>query len=306
MQARALLITRRRSAGKVRRTHGDLHLRNICLFEGEVIAFDAIEFDECLATTDVLYDLAFLVMDLRHVGLKVHANAAVNRYWDESNEDEEALALLPFFMALRAAVRMSVALEAGEAEAAEDYLRLGMGLLETHARPVVAIGGLSGSGKSTLARALAPHMPGPAGARILRTDVLRKRLLDVAATSYAGAQAYTSAAREETYRHLIQKGLEAESGASVILDATFQSAASRRLALVAFGERLHRYWLCASRSTRLARVASRADDVSDADVAVAAKQHEPAILEPGLRQLDADKPLTENVAAICSDLGLPQ
>ncbi len=65
----ASLIERRREAGWVRRGHGDLHLRNICLFEGEPTPFDALEFDPALATADVLYDLAFLLMDLRRRGL---------------------------------------------------------------------------------------------------------------------------------------------------------------------------------------------------------------------------------------------
>ncbi len=58
----------RGQAGHVRRCHGDLHLRNIVLVEGVPTPFDALEFDETLGTCDVLYDLAFLLMDLRHKG----------------------------------------------------------------------------------------------------------------------------------------------------------------------------------------------------------------------------------------------
>src|SRR5437868_1580367 len=68
------------SKSQVRRCHGDLHLRNIVLIEDRPVLFDAIEFDEAIATCDVLYDLAFLLMDLWTRGLKSHANLLFNRY----------------------------------------------------------------------------------------------------------------------------------------------------------------------------------------------------------------------------------
>ena len=48
------LLERRRAAGKVRRCHGDLHLRNICLLEGKPTLFDCLEFSDELASVDVL------------------------------------------------------------------------------------------------------------------------------------------------------------------------------------------------------------------------------------------------------------
>jgi aminoglycoside phosphotransferase family enzyme len=41
---------------------------------------DALEFDEVLGTCDVLYDLAFLIMDLRHRDLGRAANMVLNSY----------------------------------------------------------------------------------------------------------------------------------------------------------------------------------------------------------------------------------
>ena len=70
----ASLLDRREAAGKVRRCHGDLHLRNICLLDGEPRLFDCIEFNDQIATIDVLYDLAFLLMDLWHRGFPELAN----------------------------------------------------------------------------------------------------------------------------------------------------------------------------------------------------------------------------------------
>ena len=60
----------RRRTGLVRRGHGDLHLGNIVLIDGQPVLFDAIEFDPLIATGDVLYDLAFLLMDLIERGLQ--------------------------------------------------------------------------------------------------------------------------------------------------------------------------------------------------------------------------------------------
>ena len=101
------LLDRREAVGKVRRCHGDLHLRNICLLDDEPRLFDCIEFNDQIATIDVLYDLAFLLMDLWHRGFPELANLVMNRYLDEA-DDEDGFVLLPFFMAIRAAVRAHV------------------------------------------------------------------------------------------------------------------------------------------------------------------------------------------------------
>ena len=66
--------------GFVRRCHGDLHLRNIVLIDKSLVLFDALEFDEELATIDVLYDLAFLLMDLDQRNMSTSANKLLNRY----------------------------------------------------------------------------------------------------------------------------------------------------------------------------------------------------------------------------------
>jgi hypothetical protein len=127
-------IEQRRTQGCVRRGHGDLHLRNICMFGGVPTPFDALEFDERLATTDVLYDLAFLLMDLRRLGQAACANSATRRYWEVAGETEDGRQLLPFFMAIRAAVRMAIALEIGDPSSADVYRTHGFQLLEPPAR----------------------------------------------------------------------------------------------------------------------------------------------------------------------------
>lgn len=297
------LIEERRKSGKVRRGHGDLHLRNICIYEGKPLAFDALEFDEALATTDLLYDFAFLLMDLRRVGLAEHANAAMNRYWDITGEEEEALQLLPFFMSLRAAVRMAVAVETGELQEAQTYRALGLALIERAAPLLVAIGGLSGTGKTAVAQALAPQLPGPAGARLLRSDVLRKAKLNVSLKGKAQEACYAPERRAEIYRDLAAKSVRAiQGGASVIADATFRVGSTREaIAAAAQSAPFFAYWLAAPLGVRLARVGGRSGDASDADVRVASEQTEPADISLPWRRLDANRPISAIVEDIMDD-----
>src|SRR5262249_15366679 len=79
------LLRARGRDGRVRRGHGDLHLGNIVLIGGRPVLFDAIEFDPLVAAGDVLYDLAFLLMDLLQRGLALPANVVLNRYLAESH-----------------------------------------------------------------------------------------------------------------------------------------------------------------------------------------------------------------------------
>ena len=161
------LIKARARDGYVRHCHGDLHLRNIVLAENRPVLFDAIEFDDRLAIIDVLYDLAFLLMDLGKRGLHAHANAVLNAYLDAegSTGNLVGLALLPLYLSTRAAIRAKVeALRAAklEGEAADAalsearaYFDLARRFLIGSRPHLVVIGGLSGSGKSAVSRAIA-------------------------------------------------------------------------------------------------------------------------------------------------------
>ncbi|MCK9909284.1 phosphotransferase, partial [Microbacteriaceae bacterium K1510] len=106
------LLVERANAGCVRRCHGDLHLGNIVLIDGTPVPFDALEFSEALATIDVLYDLAFLLMDLDARGDRHAANAVFNAYvaFEPIGGEIEGLACLPLFLACRAGVRAIVAM----------------------------------------------------------------------------------------------------------------------------------------------------------------------------------------------------
>ena len=160
---RPLLAARGRQ-GLIRRGHGDLHLGNIAVLDGEPIAFDALEFDAVIASGDVLYDLAFLLMDLAESGREDAANQVLNGYFAAVRriEDCDGIAALPFFMSLRAAIRaMTTAsrldlANTDVARSARRYFDLALELLAPVKPAVVCTGGLSGTGKTHLARALAP------------------------------------------------------------------------------------------------------------------------------------------------------
>jgi aminoglycoside phosphotransferase family enzyme/predicted kinase len=286
LKVTAELLDRRRAAGKVRHCHGDLHLRNICLLDGKPTLFDCLEFDEALASIDVLYDLAFLLMDLEHHGLGHFANRVFNRYLDRSEEDG-GLAAMPFFLSLRAAIRAHVTATALEHAAraaarakmacdARRYLGLAERFLEPQPRRLVAIGGLSGAGKSTLAAGLTPELGLRPGARVLRSDVTRKLLLGVDPEERLPATAYTREASARVYDALCRKaavGLAA--GYTVVIDAVALTAEERnsfaevaRAAAVPFSG----LWLEARPEAMADRIRGRVRDASDASPEILAEQ----------------------------------
>jgi hypothetical protein len=282
----AELLDRRRAAGKVRHCHGDLHLRNICLLHGKPTLFDCLEFDEALARIDVLYDLAFLLMDLEHRGLGHFANRVFNRYLDRSEEDD-GLAAMPLFLSLRAAIRAHVtatALEhAADAAAgakmacnAHCYLDLAKRYLHPESCRLVAIGGLSGTGKSTLAAGLAPELGLRPGARMLRSDVTRKLLLGVHPEERLTATAYTRETSARVYDAVCRKAaLGLAAGYTVVIDAVALTAEERnsfaevaRAAAVPFSG----LWLEAGPEAMADRIRGRVGDASDATPEILAEQ----------------------------------
>jgi aminoglycoside phosphotransferase family enzyme/predicted kinase len=296
------LLRARGEQGLVRRGHGDLHLGNIALIDGRPVLFDALEFDPLVAAGDVLYDLAFLLMDLTERGLRHAANIVLNRYLAETRRtaDLDALAALPLFMSLRAAIRAKVtAARLEDASAARDaiaktavtYFGLACSLIDPPAPRLIAVGGLSGTGKSALARALAQDFPPPPGAVHLRSDVERKVLFGVAETERLPPEAYTADAGARVYASLYDKTQRiVAAGHSVVVDAVFARAAERaELAAIAAssGVRFHGLFLVADLATRLARVGTRRNDASDADENVVAQQQTYALGRVEWSEVDA-------------------
>ena len=274
-----LLLARGR-AGWVRRCHGDLHLRNLVLIDGRPTLFDAVEFDETIATGDVLYDLAYLLMDLWQGGLRSEANRVLNRYlWASGEEDHLAgMAAMPLFLSLRAAIRAKVVVAAlphlaGEERAArEAEARRDFALAEDFLRPappcLIAVGGLPGSGKSTLAARLASEIGRPPGAVHLRSDIERKLLFGAPETERLPEEAYGATATDKVYARLRHKAaLALKAGHSVIADAMHGRQAERRAieALAAdSGVPFHGLWLEVPVPVLIERVTRRSGDASDA------------------------------------------
>ena len=294
--ARPLMLLRG-EMGLIRRCHGDLHLRNIALIDGEPILFDAVEFSDEIATGDVLYDLAFLLMDLEERGLRPAANRLFNRYLAPAPPPAIAgLAALPLFMSLRAAIRAKVEAAgadrlAGEARKkaralARRYFDLAAALIGYRSPQLVAVGGLSGVGKSTLAGVIAPKLGRAPGALWLRSDVERKAMFGIEDEAQRlPASAYSEGTTREVYRRIDDKARRAlGAGHAVVLDATFASSRERRRAAgvaTEAGVAFAGLFLDAPLETRLTRLSQRRRDASDADAAVARAQRADPLQEPG-------------------------
>ncbi len=294
------LLDRRRSAGFVRCCHGDLHLGNILLESGAPILFDCIEFSDALREIDVLYDVAFLLMDLSFRGSAEAANRVMNGWLDEAarglpTSAWDGLAALPLFQAVRATVRAHVNALEGAEEQARRYLAAAERYLAPRGPRLLAIGGLSGSGKSTLARALAPELGSPPGAVVLRSDEVRKRLWGRDPRERLPPVAYERAAGQAVYETLFETARAVlAAGCAVVVDAVFlQVEERRRIEAVAreAGAAFHGVWLEAPPAILRSRLATRRDDASDADERVLAVQ---LAADPGplawLRYAEANRP----------------
>lgn len=282
------LLNERGERGLVRRCHGDMHAGNIIVEEGVPKLFDAIEFSEKIATIDVLYDLAFLLMDLWTHGERRAANLVLNRYLHlrRAEEDLSGLTLLPLFLSTRAGVRALVTADLAHEQAlknsmqargqALDWFRASISYLKL-APPVLAcIGGLSGTGKSTVAASLAPELGSAPGALHVRSDVERKVLAGVSETERLPDSSYGKASSSIVYETCLARAEKAlAAGHSVVLDAVFAREEERRAAAeLARRRRAHfaGVWLEAPADVLNVRVAVRQGDASDATVDVVARQ----------------------------------
>ncbi len=303
------LLGARAASGFVRHCHGDLHLRNICLVDGRPTLFDCIEFEDAFAVIDVIYDLAFLLMDLEYRGLRRLANVVLNRYLARTG-DYGGLAALQLYLCARAEIRAHVsaaiaaahhdpALSKRDREEALRYLDLCDRLAQPAAPALIAVGGLSGSGKTTLAHALAPGIGGAPGAVVIRSDVLRKRRFGADLFARLPQEAYTRPVSRDIYEELGALAAEVlAGGVSVIADAVFRNAAERdaiRAVAEAAGLPFVGLWLDVSAATQDERLVARTRDVSDATVEIGRAQREKPVTVDDWPRLDADT----GVAALC-------
>ncbi|HEY0145108.1 MAG TPA: AAA family ATPase, partial [Methylovirgula sp.] len=316
--ATAPLLERRETQGKVRRCHGDVHLRNIVLENGKPILFDAIEFDDLLATIDILYDLAFVLMDFWQRGLHAHANLLFNRYlWraPEFEQELEGLAALPMFLALRAAIRARVVAalsdiaDADHSAEAKSFFGASAAFLRPEPARLVAVGGLSGTGKSTLATALAGAIGRAPGAVHLRSDIERKRLRGADEYERLPPDAYAPAITAQVYGRLLNLAeIALRAGQSIIVDAV-HAREDERVALAALAKKLDvpftGLWLDAPVETLVARVEARQHDASDANAAVVRQQTALALGAIEWTRLDAGQGFDLLLARAQAALNLP-
>jgi uncharacterized protein len=226
----------RKQQGYVRECHGDLHLSNMTLINGQVTLFDCIEFNPELRWIDVISEIAFLMIDLLHSGYESYAFRLLNRYLQHTG-DYSGLALLHYYLVYRALVLAKVALLRGTQQGVNThgqkyiaFARLAERFTQTGRVALIITHGYSGSGKSTWAIQLAEKT----GAVQIRSDVERKRLFARQALENTGSGInqglYTPEAGEQTYAHLAKLAkIVMDSGFTAIIDATFLKSEQRTL-----------------------------------------------------------------------------
>lgn len=219
----------------IRECHGDLHLKNICLYQNQILLFDRIEFNEEFRFVDVMYDVAFVVMDLEGRGRADLGNRFLNTYIEQMG-DWAGLQLLPFYLTRQAYVRAKVnslilddpAVSEEQKEIAKQeaiqYYKLAWQYTRRSSGGIVMMSGLSGSGKSTTARKLSKRL----NAIHIRSDAVRKHLAHVPLYEPGGEEIYTLEMTEKTYQRLLELGLLlAKQGFWVILDAKYDQQERR-------------------------------------------------------------------------------
>lgn len=275
----AQIFAERQNQGKIRECHGDLHLRNLCFWQGKLQLFDRIEFNKPFRYVDVMYDVAFAVMDLEARGRRDLGNVFLNRYL-ETTGDWEGLQVLPLYLSRQAYVRAKVTSfllndphvpESDKEQArrtAADYYRLAWQYTQRSEGQIWMMSGLSGSGKSTLGQAIAQRE----NAIHLRSDAIRKQLGGIGLQEKGPDDLYSPEMTARTYRRLLELGqcLVAQ-GFQVILDGKYDRHALREPVIQwcqGQGIPLKIVHCHAEPDVLKARLSDRQGDISDATAAL--------------------------------------
>ncbi|MEM7726305.1 MAG: AAA family ATPase [Cyanobacteria bacterium P01_A01_bin.45] len=213
----------------IRECHGDLHLRNICMYNSQILLFDCIEFNERFRFIDTMCDVAFIVMDLEARKRKDLANIFLNTYLEQTG-DWEGLQLLPLYLSRQAYVRakvnsfllddseISMNLKNKSQKIAADYYKQAVDYTKPRQGKLFLMSGISGSGKSTVARYLSEKL----GAIQIRSDAVRKHLAKVPLLERGSDELYTDEMSSKTYSKLLELGIMLTTeGFTVILDAKY-------------------------------------------------------------------------------------
>lgn len=314
LAGRGQLFTARRAAGRFRDGHGDLLADDVFLLDDGPRVLDCLEFDAGLRAGDVLSDVAFLAMDLEHLG-RVDLAALLLAEHRRGLPDDWPASLADHWTGYRAQVRAKVAcLRAGQGDeaAAAEAPRL-LDLAERHLRAaqvrLVVVGGPPGSGKSTLAAALGRRLGWP----VLRSDAVRAELPAVpghgSADGAFGRGRYDPAASELVLARLLERAGELLSGGrSVLLDATFGTGAWRA-AVAALAERTHSVLVCLQAvvpddvaDDRVAARAAAGTDLSEATVRTARLLRATFAAWPAARRVDTTRPAEDLAAELGPEL----
>jgi uncharacterized protein len=309
-QEQQALFDNRVANNRIRECHGDLHLGNICFWKDRILLFDCIEFNQSFRFVDVMYDVAFVVMDLEAQERPDLANAFLNTYVEETG-DWEGLQVLPLYLIRQAYVRAKVTSflldepeisEAAKAEAkkkAAHYYQLAWQYTQKRQGQLILMSGLSGSGKSTIARYFARRMQ----AIHIRSDAVRKHLGGIALYEKGEEKLYTPEMTEQTYKHLLNLGIRlAAQGYAVILDAKYDQQIFRITALeqAQVNHLPFRIFYCTAPLEILrARLQRRKGDITDAGVDLLAQQLQTTqpfkeLEQPYIKTLDT----TQNLEAL--------
>ncbi len=289
----------------IRECHGDVHLRNIALWNDKILLFDCIEFNEPFRFVDVMFDIAYIVMDLDARDRPDLSNLFLNAYLEQMG-DWEGLQVLPLYLSRQSYVRAKVtsfllddpSIPASVKQectvTASRYYRLAWEYTKSSQGRLILMAGLSGSGKSTVARRLAQK----SGAIHIRSDAVRKHLAGIPLQEQGGASIYTPEMSQKTYNRLLDLGITlAKQGYSVILDAKYDRQAFRQAA-IAQSQNHHlplQILHCTAPSEVLQeRLHQRQGDISDATADLLSKQQMEPFTEteqPYVKTLDTTKDL---------------
>ena len=270
------LFNQRIAENWIKECHGDLHLRNIAFWKEQVLLFDCIEFNEPFRFVDVMYDIAFAVMDLDARSRPDLGNIFLNTYVEQTG-DWSGLQLLPLYLSRQAYVRAKVtsfllddpnipaADKEQAAKVAANYYYLAWKYTQVpQIGKIILMSGLSGSGKSTVGRYIAETFQ----AIHLRSDAVRKHLGGVPLDQKGGADLYTPEMTQKTYDRLLELGVMlANQGFTVILDAKYDRQALRSQVITTTNNHhipLHIYYCTAPGEVLSDRLNNRIGDVADA------------------------------------------